>query len=72
MAFGQDVDDGRPGEYTLYIANDNDYTPRHRDYRRHDDQQPNRFFVFAFLDVELPGFIPQQFRDDDDQDRDRR
>jgi hypothetical protein len=33
---------------------------------------PNRFFVFAFSDVDLPGFIPQQFKDDDDQDRDRR
>ena len=29
---------------------------------------PNRFFVFAFEDADLPNFVPQRFHRDDDHD----
>jgi hypothetical protein len=32
---------------------------------------PNRFFVFAFTDADLPGYVPQRFRRSEDRDRDR-
>ena len=72
MAFGQDVTIGGQVKHTLYIANDNDYSPVVVNTHGTTTSNPNRFFVFAFSDVDLPGFIPQQFKDDDDHDRDRR
>ena len=36
-----------------------------RELARHHASNPNRFFVR--VDVDPPGFIPQQFKDDDDQ-----
>jgi len=70
MAFGQDVTIGGQVRHTLYIANDNDYSPVVVNSHGTTTSNPNRFFVFAFSDVDLPGFIPQQFKDDDDHDRD--
>jgi hypothetical protein len=70
MAFGQDVTIGGQVRHTLYIANDNDYSPVVVNSHGTTTSNPNRFFVFAFSDVDLPGFIPQQFKDDDD-DHDR-
>ena len=71
IAFGQDVTIGGDVRHTLYVANDNDYSPVVVNSHGTTTSNPNRFFVFAFSDVDLPGFIPQQFKDDDDRDRDR-
>jgi hypothetical protein len=30
---------------------------------------PNQWFVFAFSDVDLPAYVRQQFKRDDDRDR---
>jgi hypothetical protein len=75
ITFGQDVVINGETKHTLYIANDNDYSAvvanSHHTGGLADN--PNKFFVFAFDDDDLPGFVPQQFRrthDRDDRDRD--
>ncbi len=52
LAFGQDVTLNGVVEHTLYVANDNDFVA--------DIAGPNQFFVFAFTDSDLPGFVQQQ------------
>lgn len=66
LAFGQDVVVGGRRKHTLYVANDNDYTAVVGGL-----DNPNAWFVFAFDDTDLPGFVPQQLRNDDDE-RDHR
>lgn len=51
-AFGPDVTIDGQVRHTLYLANDNDF-----DTLEHN---PNKFFVFAFGDDDLPGYVPQQ------------
>lgn len=50
VAFGQDVTLNGEVLHTLYIANDNDFLP--------NVAGPNRFYVFGFKDVDLPGYQP--------------
>ena len=71
LAFGQDIKVGNQVKHTLYVVNDNDYSPVVTNTHGTTTSNPNRIFVFAFSDTDLPGFIQQQFKDDDDQDRQR-
>jgi len=62
LAFGQDVViDGRV-KHTLYVANDNDYNAVFGGL-----DNPNAWFVFAFNDADLPGFVPQQLKHHEDE-----
>ena len=83
LAFGQDVVMDGVTRHTLYITNDNDFLGNvadpHKlpgDPTRGMVANPNVFYVFAFDDADLPGFVPQQIRqsheragDDDDERR---
>ena len=51
-AFGDDIAIGGQNMHTLYIANDNDFDA--------GGDNPNKFFVFAFSDDDLPGYVPQK------------
>jgi hypothetical protein len=51
IAFGSDVTVGGASLHTLFIGNDNDFSP--------DASGPNVFYVFGFSDADLPGFVPQ-------------
>jgi len=69
VAFGQDVIIGGETRHTLYVSNDNDFQATvadplklPADLTRGLILNPNKFFVFAFSDSELPGYIPQQIR----------
>jgi hypothetical protein len=62
LAFGQDVVSGGAVKHTLYVANDNDYNAVFGGL-----DNPNAWFVFAFDDTDLPGFVPQQLRRHDDE-----
>jgi hypothetical protein len=53
LAFGQDIEVNGMLEHTLFVSNDNDFVA--------DVAGPNQFFVFAFGDGDLPGFVQQQF-----------
>ncbi|HXI53661.1 MAG TPA: hypothetical protein VNH84_19240, partial [Candidatus Saccharimonadales bacterium] len=51
---------------TLYVSNDNDFQATVADPLKLPADttrglifNPNKFFVFAFSDSELPGYIPQ-------------
>jgi hypothetical protein len=46
ISFGQDVTVGPDTYHTLWVANDNDYTPA--------DSGPSNFYVFGFKDSDLP------------------
>jgi hypothetical protein len=59
-AFGPDVTVGGVTRHTLYIANDNDFLASFNGV-----DNPNKFFVFAFDDADLPGFQPQPIREQD-------
>jgi len=79
VAFGQDVEINGQARHTLFIANDNDYLATVADpFKLPGDAtrgmvaNPNQFYVFAFTDAELPGYVPQKFRRDGDCDDDRR
>jgi len=59
-------------KHTLYIANDNDFLAAVPDKNNAIVDNPNQWFVFAFGDTDLPGFVPQpltngRFDDDDDE-----
>lgn len=74
IAFGQDVMYKNQLTHTIYVANDNDYLPVVPNSTTGNTSNPNRYFVFGFVDADLPGFQPQQFADnskDKDQDQDR-
>jgi Esterase-like activity of phytase len=62
LAFGQDVVIGGRVKHTLYVANDNDYNAVFGGL-----DNPNAWFVFAFDDTDLPGFVPQQLRHREDE-----
>jgi len=80
VAFGPDVVIGGVTKHTVYIANDNDFLAMVADpFKLPGDPtrgmvaNPSQFYVFAFDDSELPGFVPQKirpFRDEGDDDRD--
>ena len=53
LTFGQDVTLNGQLLHTLLIANDNDFVP--------GLAGANQFYVFGFLDSDLPGFAPQRF-----------
>lgn len=80
IAFGQDVEVNGVTKHTLFIANDNDFLPTVADplklpgdATRGKIENPNKFYVFAFADDELPGFVAQQFkRSHDGRDNDCR
>jgi hypothetical protein len=71
MAFGQDVMLNGVPTHTLYVACDNDFLAAVPDKNGVVVDNPNQFFVFAFGEADLPGFVPQAFRgdgrDDDDE-----
>jgi hypothetical protein len=77
IAFGQDVTIGGAVKHTIYVSNDNDYTAvvANKTHLSKTASNPNQFFVFAFDDNDLPGFVPQQFKaspeGDDDHNEDR-
>ena len=60
ISFGQDVSIGGVNNHTLVVANDNDFTPTVGGI-----DNPNKFFVFAFSDADLPGYVPQGIREQD-------
>ncbi len=55
VAFGQDVTIDGVTKHTLYVANDNDFSASVNSV-----DNPNKFFVFAFSDGDLTGYVPQQ------------
>jgi hypothetical protein len=70
VAFGQDVVIDGVTKHTLFIANDNDFLPTVADPTqpactdvnncdRGTVDNPTRFYVFAFDDGDLPGYVPQ-------------
>ena len=70
VAFGPDVEIGGALQHTLYIANDNDFladvadpTKLPGDTTRGTAPNPNRIYVFAFGDADLPGYMPQPVRE---------
>jgi hypothetical protein len=69
LAFGQDVTINGELKHTLYITNDNDFlgmiadplvSPA--DSSRGLVANPNKVYVFAFGDDDLPEFVPQQIK----------
>ena len=69
VAFGQDVVVNGERRHTLYVANDNDFLATIADPLKGPTDpmrgmvpNPNQFFVFAFSDSDLPGYVPQQIR----------
>jgi hypothetical protein len=76
IAFGQDVVVNGVTKHTLYVVNDNDFTAAVPDKDSVVVDNPNQFFVFAFGDADLPGFVPQPFKayryDDEDGEGDDR
>ena len=78
VTFGQDVVMGGVTRHTIFIANDNDFLPMVADPLKQPGDptrgmvpNPNMFYVFAFDDADLPGYVPQALRADRDKDRDR-
>jgi len=61
LAFGQDVVVGGRIKHTLYVANDNDYNAVFGGL-----DNPNAWFVFAFDETDLPGFVAQQLKHEHD------
>lgn len=70
IAFGQDVVIGGETKHTLFVANDNDFLATIADpsepactegkpCSRGTVSNPNLFYVFAFDDADLPGYVPQ-------------
>jgi hypothetical protein len=75
VAFGQDVVMNGVTRHTLYVANDNDFLATIADPLKQPDDptrgmvpNPNQFYVFAFDDADLAGFVPQQITGDHDGD----
>ena len=58
-------------KHTLFIANDNDFTAATVDKNGVLADNPNQFFVFAFDDTDLPGYVAQRFAIDRDDDHGR-
>ena len=74
ITFGQDVTymdsvtQQMVTKHTLFVGNDNDFLATLTPPVGNMDN-PNQWFVFAFSDADLPSYMPQQFRRDDDHDR---
>jgi len=75
IAFGQDIFLNGAKQHTLYVTTDNDFLAMiadplklPSDLTRGMVLNPNQFFVFAFGDTDLPGYIPQRFHNDRDDD----
>lgn len=69
LTFGQDVVMNGVTRHTLYIANDNDFLAAiadplkgPNDPTRGTVANPNQFYVFAFGDEDLAGYVPQKIR----------
>jgi hypothetical protein len=66
IAFGQDVVIDGVTKHTLYVSNDNDFLATIADPltlpgpTRGSVANPNQFYVFAFGDEDLPGWVRQQ------------
>ncbi|WP_392534958.1 esterase-like activity of phytase family protein [Nostoc sp. C117] len=71
LAFGEDVFINRVKKHTLFIANDNDFLGTLAPDTNHPTSvdNPNKFFVFAVDSTDLPGFVPQKFRGQDEDIR---
>jgi hypothetical protein len=54
LAFGQDITLNGSTRHTLYVTNDNDFLTTSGGV-----DNPNRWFVFAFSDSDLPGLVKQ-------------
>lgn len=62
LTFGQDIVMDGKTRRTLYVANDNDFLSTIVDGNHPAGiDNPNRWFVFAFDDADLPNFAPQSF-----------
>jgi hypothetical protein len=62
VAFGQDVVIDGVTKHTLYVANDNDFLGTIADPLDPENgtaANPNQFYVFAFDDTDLQGYVPQ-------------
>lgn len=72
ITFGQDVVIDGATKHTLYLSNDNDYSAvvANSHHASGTADNSNKWFVFAFDDDDLPGYVPQQFRRDHDRDHD--
>lgn len=69
LAFGQDIKINGEIKHTLYITNDNDFLGNvadplisPSDSSRGLVANPNKIYVFAFGDDDLPGYQPQEFK----------
>ena len=68
ITFGPDVTMNGATKHTLFVANDNDFVAATPDKNGVVVDNPSQFFVFAFDDTDLPGYVPQRFvirRDND-------
>jgi len=66
VAFGPDVTVAGANRHTLFVANDNDFVATVTDTNHPSGiDNPNRWFVFAFGDGDLPGYTPQKIDDFD-------
>jgi hypothetical protein len=70
LAFGQDVVINGVTKHTLFVANDNDFLAtiadpfgQAGDPNRGTIANPNQFYVFAFDDSDLAGFVPQKIKE---------
>jgi hypothetical protein len=71
LTFGPDVFIEGVVKHTLFVANDNDFTPTVTDALHPTGvANPNHWFVFAFDDNDLPGFEPQHFKSNSEHDDD--
>ncbi len=79
VAFGPDIEMGSAKRHTLYIGNDNDFLSMVADPLKQPGDptrglvaNPNVWYVFAFDDADLPGYVPADLRhahhDRDDRD----
>lgn len=61
ISFGPDLQGGGETIHTLWVANDNDFTPSVQDPDGNWIDNPNQFFVFGFRDSDLRGseYVPQ-------------
>ena len=66
VAFGQDVVINGVTKHTLYVANDNDFLATIADPLNPTGgtvANPNQFYVFAFGDEDLQGYVPQKIKE---------
>src|SRR5262249_3003975 len=66
VAFGPDVTMAGTNRHTVFVGNDNDFIATVTDTNHPAGlDNPSRWFVFAFDDIDLPGFTPQKIDDFD-------